>query len=203
MKSLITYFNEQSTESLTHAQSAGELLVSLGGHPSQDISIIDESNDHSISSLLSESLEHERKAVSLYKDLLTEVENKRNSETLFSTDWIDKVNTGASHVLRQISHASGVNIGIATDGEIDGSYAHSNAKKLSIPYRLRLNVLKNMKSLFKQSQISDEFESNRKSLQSEGSVCILIEVVDAGLTISSCTVVSVPANSLKSENVES
>ena len=75
-ESLITYFNEQSTESLTHAQSAGELLVSLGGHPSQDISIIDESNDHSISSLLSESLEHERKAVSLYKDLLTEVENK-------------------------------------------------------------------------------------------------------------------------------
>ena len=74
--SLITYFNEQSTESLTHAQSAGELLVSLGGHPSQDISIIDESNDHSISSLLSESLEHERKAVSLYKDLLAEVENK-------------------------------------------------------------------------------------------------------------------------------
>ena len=75
-ESLITYFNEQSTESLTHAQSAGELLVSLGGHPSQDISIIDESNDHSISSLLSESLEHERKAVSLYKDLLAEVDNK-------------------------------------------------------------------------------------------------------------------------------
>ena len=75
-ESLINYFNEQSTESLTHAQSAGELLVSLGGHPSQDISIIDESNDHSISSLLSESLEHERKAVSLYKDLLAEVENK-------------------------------------------------------------------------------------------------------------------------------
>ncbi len=118
---------------------------------------------------------------------ITEVENKRNSETLFSTDWIDKVNTGASHVLRQISNQSGVNIGIATDGEIDGSYAHSNAKTLSIPYRLRLNVLKNMKSLFKQSQISDEFESNRKSLESEGSVCILIEVVDAGLTISSCT----------------
>jgi len=64
-ESLITYFNEQSSESLLHAQSAGELLVSLGGHPSQDISIIDESNDHTISSLLSESLAHERKAVSL------------------------------------------------------------------------------------------------------------------------------------------
>ena len=43
-ESLISYFNEQSSESLEHAQSAGELLVSLGVHPSQDISIIDESN---------------------------------------------------------------------------------------------------------------------------------------------------------------
>ena len=75
-ESLIKYFNEQSSESLLHAQGAGELLVSLGGHPSQDISIIEETNKHSISSLLAESLEHERKAVSLYKDLLSEVENK-------------------------------------------------------------------------------------------------------------------------------
>ena len=75
-ESLIKYFNEQSSESLLHAQGAGELLVSLGGHPSQDISIIEETNKHSISSLLAESLEHERKAVSLYKDLLSEAENK-------------------------------------------------------------------------------------------------------------------------------
>ena len=75
-ESLIKYFNEQASESLLHAQGAGELLVSLGGHPSQDISIIDESNDHTISSLLSESLAHERKAVSLYKNLLSEVESK-------------------------------------------------------------------------------------------------------------------------------
>jgi bacterioferritin len=75
-ESLISYFNEQSSESLEHAQSAGELLVSLGGHPSQDISIIDESNEHSIQALLEESLQHERKAVSLYKALLSEVEGK-------------------------------------------------------------------------------------------------------------------------------
>ena len=70
-ESLIKYFNEQASESLLHAQGAGELLVSLGGHPSQDISIIEETNEHAISSLL-----EERKAVSLYKDLLSEVENK-------------------------------------------------------------------------------------------------------------------------------
>ena len=75
-ESLISYFNGQSSESLTHAQSAGDLLVSLGGHPSQDISIIKETNKHSIASLLEESLEHERKAVSLYKELLSEVVDK-------------------------------------------------------------------------------------------------------------------------------
>ena len=75
-ESLISYFNGQSSESLTHAQSAGDLLVSLGGHPSQDISIIKETNEHSIAALLEESLEHERKAVSLYKELLSEVVDK-------------------------------------------------------------------------------------------------------------------------------
>ena len=75
-ESLVSYFNDQSSESLTHAQSSGDLLVSLGGHPSQDISIIKETNEHSITSLLEESLEHERKAVSLYKELLSEVVDK-------------------------------------------------------------------------------------------------------------------------------
>ena len=65
-ESLITYFNEQSTESLTHAQSAGELLVSLGGHPSQDISIIDESNDHS-KGIGSKKSKRSSKRIALYR----------------------------------------------------------------------------------------------------------------------------------------
>ena len=75
-ESLVSYFNGQAAESLEHAKSSGELLTSLGGHPSQDISIIDESNEHSVIALLTESLEHERKAVSLYMQLLDEVEGK-------------------------------------------------------------------------------------------------------------------------------
>ena len=42
----------------------------------KDISIIKETNEHSITALLEESLEHERKAVSLYKELLFEVVDK-------------------------------------------------------------------------------------------------------------------------------
>ena len=50
--------------------------MSLGGHPSQEVSIIEESNEHNVSALLSESLEHGRQAVSLYKELLKEVVEK-------------------------------------------------------------------------------------------------------------------------------
>ena len=50
--------------------------MSLGGHPSQEVSIIEESNEHNVSALLSKSLEHERQAVSLYKELLNEVLDK-------------------------------------------------------------------------------------------------------------------------------
>ena len=65
---------EQANESLQHAQQAGELLTGLDGHPSQKISNIVETNNHSIKDILKESLEHELHALSLYKKLLTMVE---------------------------------------------------------------------------------------------------------------------------------
>ena len=57
-----------------HAQTAGEFLTGLDGHPSQKISKILETNDHSIKGILEESLEHEMAALDLYKELLTIVE---------------------------------------------------------------------------------------------------------------------------------
>ncbi len=74
--SLDKFFKEQASESLEHAQAAGELLTGLGGHPSQAIPEIEETNKHSIRDLLNESLNHEEKAISLYQDLLKESENK-------------------------------------------------------------------------------------------------------------------------------
>ncbi len=70
------FFKEQAAESLEHAQQAGELLTGLGGHPSQAIPEIEETNQHSIKDLLIESLAHEEKAVTLYNDLLNHSENK-------------------------------------------------------------------------------------------------------------------------------
>ena len=70
------FFKGQSSESLPHAQKAGELLNGLGGHPSQKIPRIEETNKHTINDLLNESLIHESKAIDLYKELLNCAENK-------------------------------------------------------------------------------------------------------------------------------
>ena len=67
---IIDFLKAQANESLQHAQEAGELLVGLEGHPSQKIAAIEETNQHSIKSILEESLEHEIKALNLYKELL-------------------------------------------------------------------------------------------------------------------------------------
>ena len=74
--SLDKFFKEQAEESLEHAQQAGELLTGLGGHPSQAIPKIEETNQHSIENLLKESLGHEEMAIDLYKSLLDCAENK-------------------------------------------------------------------------------------------------------------------------------
>ena len=72
---IIDFMNGQASESLLHAQQAGELIVGLDRHPSQRISKIEETNRHSIKDILEEGLEHELYALSLYKKLLDSVEN--------------------------------------------------------------------------------------------------------------------------------
>ena len=72
---IVEFLQGQATESLDHAQQAGEVLTGLDGHPSQKIAKIEESNRHSIEDILEESLEHEIHALNLYKDLLDCVEN--------------------------------------------------------------------------------------------------------------------------------
>ncbi len=73
---IVSFLKEQATESLLHAQMAGEKIAGLDGHPSQRIAKIEETNRHTIKDILEESLEHELYALSLYKKLLDCVENK-------------------------------------------------------------------------------------------------------------------------------
>lgn len=71
---IVDFLKEQANESLMHAQQAGELLTGLDGHPSQKITSIEETHNHSIRDILEESLEHEKRALELYKNLLSKVE---------------------------------------------------------------------------------------------------------------------------------
>lgn len=70
---IVTFLQEQATESLQHALIAGEYITGLDGHPSQRIASIEESHNHSVLQILEESLAHEQHAVNLYKALLDEV----------------------------------------------------------------------------------------------------------------------------------
>ncbi|HEY9891794.1 MAG TPA: ferritin-like domain-containing protein [Candidatus Sericytochromatia bacterium] len=72
---IVNFFKAQANESLVHAQQAGEILTGLEGHPSQRIAPIEESYKHSVRDILEESLNHEKKALDLYKELLNTVEN--------------------------------------------------------------------------------------------------------------------------------
>lgn len=70
---LVDFMKAQASESLVHAQQAGEILTGLGGHPEAGIADIDESHDHSVDTILRESIGHEARAISLYRKLLDEV----------------------------------------------------------------------------------------------------------------------------------
>lgn len=72
---IVDFFKSQASESLLHAQEAGEIITGLEGHPSQKIAPIEETNQHAVRSLLQESLNHEQMALNLYKQLLDVVEN--------------------------------------------------------------------------------------------------------------------------------
>ena len=72
---IVQFFQQQATESLLHAQQVGEILTGLEGHPSLNIAPMEETNEHSLKNILEESLNHEKKALDLYKDLLDVVED--------------------------------------------------------------------------------------------------------------------------------
>ena len=72
---IVQFFQTQANESLLHAQQAGEILTGLEGHPTLKVASIEETHKHSVADLLKESLNHEAKALELYKKLLETVEN--------------------------------------------------------------------------------------------------------------------------------
>jgi bacterioferritin len=73
---IVSWLREQATESLAHAQAAGEWITTLDEHPSLAVGPLLETHKHDVGSILKESLEAETAGLQLYKDLLTLVEGQ-------------------------------------------------------------------------------------------------------------------------------
>ena len=71
---IVSWLREQASESLLHAQQAGEMITHLGAYPSLTIGPLLDNHQHDIGAIMRESLETEGRALALYKELLTVVE---------------------------------------------------------------------------------------------------------------------------------
>lgn len=73
---IVSWLREQATESMGHAQQAGEIITALGEHPSLSIGHLLETHKHDVGDILREALENERTGLALYRQLLAEVDGK-------------------------------------------------------------------------------------------------------------------------------
>jgi len=73
---LIQFYREQAKESLMHADMVGEHITGLNGHPPLNTENIKETHKHNIRDILSETLQHEKKAIEAYYELLDLVKDK-------------------------------------------------------------------------------------------------------------------------------
>jgi bacterioferritin len=73
---IVSWFQDEARESLTHAQQAGEMVTRLGGHPSLAIGPLLETHQHDIGQILRETLQAEHTAIRLYYELLDLVAGK-------------------------------------------------------------------------------------------------------------------------------
>jgi len=71
---IVSWLRGQATESLGHANQAGELITQLGGHPSLSIGPLLETHNHDVGDILRESLDHENASLECYRKLLKLVE---------------------------------------------------------------------------------------------------------------------------------
>ncbi len=99
---IISWLKGNATESLIHAQQAGELITWMGGHPSLKIGSLLESEKHDIDVVLLESLEHEKEAVATYSELLKEVEGNSVVLEEYARQMIVKEETDVDEIAKML-----------------------------------------------------------------------------------------------------
>ena len=70
---IVSWLRTQANESLLHAQQAGEWITTLGAYPSLAIGQLLDSHKTDIGAMLRESLDSERRALGVYRELLDAV----------------------------------------------------------------------------------------------------------------------------------
>src|SRR2546422_3001179 len=95
---IVDWLRGQATESLTHAQQIGEWITTLGAYPSLEIGKLLDSHKTDIAAMLRESLDTERKALELYRELLRLVEGKYVALEEFARQMIHAEEVHASDV---------------------------------------------------------------------------------------------------------
>ncbi|MBV9494273.1 MAG: bacterioferritin [Acidobacteria bacterium] len=105
---IVSWLREQATESMTHAQQAGEMITTLGEHPSLGIGHLLETHKHDVGDILREALDNERQGLQLYRDLLKLVEGK--------SVWLEEY--ARQMVYAEESHAAEVDKMLRKPGDI-------------------------------------------------------------------------------------
>jgi len=106
---IVAWLREQATESLLHAQQAGEWITTLGAYPSLAIGKLLDSHTFDIAAILRESLEAEAGALKLYRELLTLVEHRAVALEEYARQMIQLEELHAGDVdkmLRKPGHAA-------------------------------------------------------------------------------------------------
>ncbi len=110
---IVSWLRQQATESMGHAQQAGEMLTALGEHPSLSIGPLLETHKHDVGDILREAMENERTGLQLYKDLLREVEGR--------SIWIEEY--ARQMIYAEETHAFEVDKMLRRPGDVKSAYA--------------------------------------------------------------------------------
>ena len=105
---IVSWLRTQATESMAHAQQAGEMITSLGEHPSLAIGPLLETHKHDVGDILREALDNERAGLALYRELLGLVEGK--------SVWLEEY--ARQMIFQEEQHAAEVDKMLRKPGEV-------------------------------------------------------------------------------------
>jgi bacterioferritin len=99
---IVSWLRGQASESLLHAQQAGEWITTLDAYPSLGIGALLDSHKHDVGSMLRESLEEEQRALGLYRELLALVADRSVALEEYSREMIQAEELHAAEVEKML-----------------------------------------------------------------------------------------------------